>query len=1323
MLTGVEFDNMFQTKQLIITRFCYNFANIIDQSMTLHLRILASVAALLTAMLPATANLQFQDLELNTRLSSNMINTIFQDSQGLLYFGTATGLNRYDGYAIEVYRQTCDDGPADNYVSSIQEAPDGNLWVKMGGGYVIFHPDTKEFSSVKEPLRAMGVDGNAALVRIEGPRFWIRTHEGNLFLYDNGKLDKVADPTALISSHDITAMQQIAPGRLIAANSRGKVLVIDIEKMSVHETLPLPGAEESYFIHNLFIDNDKNIWVYGVDGLWVLDYSTGKWLDNYRGHSLDMPIIKDLAHDQEGALWIAYEHDGLSRISTDGTLESSHDTANPGRRLSSNSLTALLADRTGTLWIGSRKSGISSYHPNGLQFEHYPIPDTNCEVETENGDVWIGTDSEGLLLWNPITGIKKAYKEPFVKGNDVNAIVCITPAADGSLWIGTYNGGIVHYHNGTFTSYTTANGLVNDNAWTITVLDDGNLLIGTLGGGLQLFSPTHGSIKNWTINNSHLGSDYIGSISSFGKNRFAIGTSYGLTILDLDGDTMTNLQGNTQDDMHFTHPNINQAFVDSRGLIWLATYSGLNVLDLDADRVYALETKDQAPEFILGVQEDADGNIWASIGNNLVYVKVSGEKGDYQFDMRRYDEHDGLQRGDFNQRSFCLLSNGELLVGGLKGVNAFRPSALSQKTVTPRVFFTVEPREHNGAFFAEFASDDYLNPEKTLYAYMLEGWDKEWTTLPQGVRSLNFANIAPGNYTLRVKAINDNGMESEPVAATIHVPAPWYRQWWSLMIWAIIIATLIYLSYIFVKRRERLIYMRREKEESARKQEELNQMKFKFFTNISHELRTPLTLITAPLDTIMKRNQDEVIQRHLGIIQANANRLLNLVNQLLDFRKSEMSGLTLHASSGDIVAFVRNICDSFMMFADKKNIPINYSSSMDSLYMDFDEDKMGKIVMNLLSNALKFTPDGGKVDVSVERDGNDLTIKVADTGVGISDEAKKHVFERFYQAAESLNSHISGSGIGLSLVAEYAKVHNGKVEVIDNQPKGTIFIVTIPIKQALAPTVPEPTEQKPETKDQMPKAKDQNDLILLVDDNNDLLDFVSSELSDEHNIMTAHDGNEALEAIKQAMPDLIISDIMMPGMDGIELCRQLKANPDTAAIPLLLLTAKHDVAAKIEGLTLGADDYMTKPFNMDVLQLRIRALLGLRKKGMRRPMIELEPEPIKITSLDEKLVEKCVKYVQEQMDDPELSVEKLSDHVGMSRVHLYKKLKQITGKTPIEFIRILRLKRAAQLLRESQLTVAEIAYQTGFNSPKYFSKYFRDEFGMIPSQYQNECGK
>lgn len=498
----------------------------------------------------------------------------------------------------------------------------------------------------------------------------------------------------------------------------------------------------------------------------------------------------------------------------------------------------------------------------------------------------------------------------------------------------------------------------------------------------------------------------------------------------------------------------------------------------------------------------------------------------------------------------------------------------------------------------------------------------------------------------------------------------------------------------------------------------------------------------------MKEITDEKLHGKLQLMYRNAQRLLNLVNQLLDFRKNEMAGLHLTLSEGDIVAYVRSICASFLMLSEKKHVHLTFFSAMESLNMSFDEDKIGKVVMNLLSNAFKFTPDGGRVDVALEMSKEmpgRLLIKVSDTGVGIRDEDKERIFERFYQVEQEEPEHQStGSGIGLSLVRDFVTLHEGTVRVVDNVGSGSVFLIELPVKHVhvspskLAPLAEEQEEheellpgmEEEPLPDELPDdmGEDNEDekekpLALIVDDNEDLVAFMKDSLSLYFRIQSASNGREAWQKISELMPDIIVSDVMMPEMDGNELCRWVKTDKRTSDIPMILLTARQAVEDKVEGLTIGADDYVTKPFNVEILILRMRKLIDLSKKRKAKSLIDPEPSEIAITSLDEKLVENAIKYVEANIGRCDLSVEELSRGLGMSRVHLYKKLLQITGKTPIEFIRVIRLKRAAQMLRESQQNVSEIAYQLGFNNPKYFSKYFKDEFGVLPSVYQEREGK
>lgn len=630
----------------------------------------------------------------------------------------------------------------------------------------------------------------------------------------------------------------------------------------------------------------------------------------------------------------------------------------------------------------------------------------------------------------------------------------------------------------------------------------------------------------------------------------------------------------------------------------------------------------------------------------------------------------------------------------------------------------------------------------------MEGFNENWLTSMSDMHRVTYTNLAPGTYILKVKATNSDGYAgTEEASLKIVILPPFWMTPWAYIVYALLIVGVVSFSLYAVQRRERNKFRIRQIEEDAKKREELSQMKFRFFTNVSHELRTPLTLIISPMESMMKEITDEKLHGKLQLMYRNAQRLLNLVNQLLDFRKNEMAGLHLTLSEGDIVAYVRSICASFLMLSEKKHVHLTFFSAMESLNMSFDEDKIGKVVMNLLSNAFKFTPDGGRVDVALEMSkemSGRLLIKVSDTGVGIRDEDKERIFERFYQVEQEEPEHQStGSGIGLSLVRDFVTLHEGTVRVVDNVGSGSVFLVELPVKHVrVSPPKPAPlTEEVEEHEELLPGMEEEalsvdllddmednedekeKPLALIVDDNEDLVAFMKDSLSLYFRIQSASNGREAWQKISELMPDIIVSDVMMPEMDGNELCRWVKTDKRTSDIPMILLTARQAVEDKVEGLTIGADDYVTKPFNVEILILRMRKLIDLSKKRKAKSLIDPEPSEIAITSLDEKLVENAIKYVEANIGRCDLSVEELSRGLGMSRVHLYKKLLQITGKTPIEFIRVIRLKRAAQMLRESQQNVSEIAYQLGFNNPKYFSKYFKDEFGVLPSVYQEREGR
>ena len=511
-------------------------------------------------------------------------------------------------------------------------------------------------------------------------------------------------------------------------------------------------------------------------------------------------------------------------------------------------------------------------------------------------------------------------------------------------------------------------------------------------------------------------------------------------------------------------------------------------------------------------------------------------------------------------------------------------------------------------FSVSFASDNYNLPEKTQYMYKLEGFNNDWLTLPVGVHNVTFTNLAPGKYVLRVKAINSDGYVGIKEATLgIVVNPPFWMSWWAYLLYAAGLVVVLFLARYRMLKREREKFHLQQIENEVAKNEEINNMKFRFFTNVSHELRTPLTLIISPLEGMLKETTDELQSTRLQLMYRNAQRLLHLVNQLLDFRKGEMSTHQLSLSEGDIISYVHSVCNSFLLMADKKHIQFSFFSGIDTFSMAFDADKVGKIVMNLLSNAFKFTPEGGRVTVMIEHvtgTPDTLEIKIADTGIGISDVDKEHIFDRFYQADHKGVEETTGNGIGLSLVRDFVTLHEGEVKVFDNIGTGSVFVIQFPVKHVETQVqLPEETgmsvgdEEDREMKEEVREETGRKDfpLLLVVDDNEDFRIFMRYSLELQYRVKLAVNGNEAWEMMQEELPDLVISDVMMPQMDGNELCRLIKQDKRIAHIPVILLTARQNTEAKLEGLQTGADDYVTKPFNMTILVLRIRKLIELSR--------------------------------------------------------------------------------------------------------------------------------
>ncbi len=720
-----------------------------------------------------------------------------------------------------------------------------------------------------------------------------------------------------------------------------------------------------------------------------------------------------------------------------------------------------------------------------------------------------------------------------------------------------------------------------------------------------------------------------------------------------------------------------------------------------------------------------------------------------------------MASASFFEQSFLKTKQGEIYIGGDKGFNSFYPDSINDNDYISKVYLTDfkvfnksvpiggdskilsqhinETKEitllwKHSSFSFDFIAINYTSPDQIQYAYKLEGFDKDWNYVGNK-KEATYTNINPGDYLFKVKVANDGVRTNKETSILVTVLPPFWKSIYAYLLYCLACIGLILLSWRIIRGRERLKFAVEKERQRSIRDRELDLMKIKFFTNVSHDFRTPLSLVISPLKSIIQQETDPKKTEHLKLVYRNAKRLLNLVDQLLDFRKIEVGKLTLNKSVGDIISFTKELFSSFSDLSFNKGITASYKSNVNELFVSFDKDKMEKILLNLISNAFKFTLENGRIELIVNLTDRiisdkcvEVKIDVKDTGIGMAHDRQAEIFKPFVQNQLPDSIINKGSGIGLSITQEFVKLFGGVIEVTSEPNAGSCFTVRLPLELAdsnersvnnIQDEIP--VDQKKIGKaDHTVKEESIKSSILLVEDEEDFLFYLKDNLRINYNIIEAKDGKDAWKKTLEKLPDLIISDVMMPLMDGLTLCSLVKKDKRTSHIPVVLLTAKASEENEIEGLNVGADDYLRKPFSFEILESRIRNIITQREllKEAFHKQVVVKPTDIKITSIDEKLLQQALMSVEKNISNGDYSVEELSDEIGISRGHLYHKLLAITGYSPVEFIRLIRIKRAKQLLEESQLSIAEIAYHVGFNNPKLFTKYFKQEFQVTPSQYK-----
>lgn len=1342
-------------------------------------------------------HIQFSHLDISRGLSNNQVTSILKDQKGFLLIGTMSGLNRYDGYQFKTFTNNVRDTASisGDFIISIKECPGKKIWIETRSGTNIYDPSTEKFDRNSTTyLRVLGIPSNRTISNI------VKDKENNfLFLADSGIIYKYAAATGKTfvfyrsenPNNTIATLSVDNNNQYWLIQHNGILRKLDSNTGRVLAQTPVSttvfGTGKVYY--QLFIDSDNELWIFvaaNTAGLLRYNPSTGavtRYQKSGGNPHLNTDLVSNVQQDNNGNIWIGTDHGGVNLFSKkSNAIQYLLNNVDDEKSLSNNSISCMYKDNDGIIWLGTFKKGLNYYHQNIIKFPVYrheasnpnslSFDDVDRFVEDAKGNLWIGTNGGGLIYFDRSNSKFTQYLHQPGNTNSIsnNIIVSLLLDHKQRLWIGSYFGGLDCMENGRLTHYrndsSNSSSLSDDRVWDIFEDSKNNLWIGTFG-GLDKFNEQRRNFDHYNTRSSpSLYSNFVGVIIEDKQGKLWLGTYNGIDILDPATGQVKHLDNYIGDPHGLSNNNVSALLQDSRGLIWAGTGNGLSVYNSRQNNFQSFYKEDGLPDkAILNIVEDNRGQLWISTKKGVSQITVkqtNNPDAPVAITCTNYDELDGLQGEEFNEKAALKTSKGEIIFGGPNGFNLFNPADIVPDRSTPNLVFTdlqlfnrsvnvgekingriVLPNsisntssitlQHNENILAiEFAALNFFNPEKIKYAYKLDGFNKEWVITDGKMRKAIYTNLDPGNYTFRVKASYANGQWSDKeLTLKIRIRPPFWRTPVAYLLYALVLAIALLIARKITVERTRMRFEVEHQRKEAERVQAMDEMKTKFFTNVSHEFRTPLTLILSPLERIIKQTPDEEQKQQLNLVQRNAKRLLNLVNQLLDFRKIEVQEMKLHPAIGDIVGFSNDICQSFMDIADKKNIRFSFSSNIDQLEIYFDRDKLEKILFNLLSNAFKYTHNDGEVSVLmtyheplIKEDDGTVEIEIKDNGIGIPANMQEKIFERFFQTDVPQSMVNQGTGIGLAITKEFVNLHNGVIKVKSEPEKGTSFIVLLPAKKFYEPAVTAERkslstgEAEPiivEESQQSGRKK----TILIVEDNEDLRFYLKDNLKRQYHIEEATNGKEGWEKAKSLNPDLVVSDIMMPLMDGVEMARKIKTETLTAHIPIILLSAMGSQEKQLEGLNVGVNDYITKPFTFEILASKIRNLIAQQKLLQKRfqTQIEVNPSEVTVTPVDEKFLKQALEVVEKHIDEPDFSVEDFSREMFMNRVTLYRKILSITGKTPLEFIRSIRLKRAAQLLEKSGMSIAEIAYEVGFNNPKVFSKSFKEEFTVSPSQY------
>eukprot|EP01029_Cantina_marsupialis_P032250 TRINITY_DN966_c1_g1_i11.p1 TRINITY_DN966_c1_g1~~TRINITY_DN966_c1_g1_i11.p1 ORF type:complete len:1344 (-),score=101.16 TRINITY_DN966_c1_g1_i11:659-4690(-) len=1322
---------------------------------------------LLEILICQAQDIYFDHIDLKDGLSQISVTALEQDHLGTMWIGTRDGLNKYNGYEIDVFRHERENPNSilGNNIRDLQFDARNRIWILTEKGLSSYNIETDEL--VNYPY----ADVNCFYIGKKD--IWVGTNSG-LFRLDETKSEYTVVKDVHTEENSVVEVYEDDNGDLFLGMKNRGLLISHVSNGSLKTIL----KDE---VSCIFKSKKDTIWV-GTKNNGVYEIYKEKVLQHYTQNTgLAHNVVRDISEDREGRIWIG-TFLGVSVLDVKNQKFSNYyqSDKNPNA-LSHNSIYTMFRDHEGSIWIGTYFGGVNIYNPKTNIFRYFVAdPEHNKSInyrvvgsmlEDDDKNLWIATEGGGVNFYDRkekrFTYITKGEGVKSLSNNNAKSLYLDN---DNRLWIGTHMGGlnVLDIKTGRIKKY-----LKNDqqsysipsNIISAIIPFKNKLILGT-NQGVVLFDPKTERFSNFFDEEEQrqLVGQKILALLLDKNDRLWIGSeTKGLSVFNVKSGQLKNYRRDSRN-ANISSDFVYQIYQDHMRRVWIATSGGgLNryLPEDDSFKVYSSKNYDLPSDFIYGITESRYGFLWVATSKGISKFDVEEEV------FRAYDYESGFPLGEINERGLFITSDGEVFVGGIHGMVSFWEKELQSQSISHPLYFTslkvnnkevrvgdeseilsktlpftekINLNHRHSVISFDFTSFNYLKANKSQYQYLMEGFDEHWVDAGYR-RTVSYTNLPSGDYTFKVREVYRDGTHGPMAQMDIEIDPPFYNTWWAYLLYLAFVASiLIYINRVLISKAILEENLKKEQVDKERIRE-LNQSKLRFFTNISHEFRTPLTLILGQLEGLLDESGiAPKIYNKILVAFKNSYRLKNLVDELLEFRKQELGYVKLRVNEHDFVEFTNSIYDSFKEYALRRDISFKMVCHQDSIPLWFDARQLEKVLFNLLSNAFKFTDDGGSVYLLLDNLEKQVVVKVIDSGKGMPEEYLDKIFDRFYQVdhlSQQKHQHL-GSGIGLALTKGIVDLHGGEIKVDSKAEEGSCFEVYLPKgkehfndenviwdeefefelssnTKMLADQVEESDRRLPET-----NSLSTNPTLLIVEDNFEVRDMLCSSFADYYTVIGVENGQKGLEKAIEIQPDLIISDVMMPVLTGTEMCEKLKTDISTSHIPIILLTAKDALEYKIEGMEIGADDYITKPFNMKLLQARCKNLIKsrtlLQEKFRTNPGIGVRN--ITSNSLDAELLEKAMKVIEENLDNSKFDVNQFAQEMCLGRTSLYAKIKGITGQTPNDFILSSRLKKAAVMLRsEVGVSVSEVAYSVGFTTPRYFSKCFSDHFKISPSKY------